>query len=149
MKNLLSASVPSRLHRHITSAVVALGLGLGMVAATPTPAHAAIPMTGCFLPARATTPLASLDGMPVQIRSWSNGVERYVKTVYLINYCATWDVPDDLQGSYVRMYMDFRVVSATYQLRWRGESPWYGLNYQRSYSLGVNLAYCVTGCFMY
>ena len=150
MKNPLSASAPSRLRRHLTSGLVALGIAVGMVAATPTRADAASFVIGCFLPARATTPAHSLEGMPVEIRAWHNGQEYYVKTVYLgANHCASWDVPANLQGYYLRVYMDFRVTSATYQLRWRGESPWWGLPGQGRYSLGVNPANCVTGCFMY
>lgn len=146
-----SVSIPAagRLRRQITSTVVALSIAAGMVAATSTPAHAASFVVGCFLPATAATPAHSLENFPVQIHAWYNGLTYHVKTVWLgANHCASWDVPVHLRGYPLIMVLDHRFGDASYQAHWIGLSPWAEAGDGR-YPLGINPAYCRTGCFMW
>jgi hypothetical protein len=144
--NLLSASAISRLRRQITSALVTFSMAAGLVAVTPTPADAASFVIGCFVPAR---PGYSLEGFPVQIHAYANGLTYYVKTVWLgANHCASWEVPFHLRGYSLTMVLDYRFGDALYQAHWIGLSPWAEPGDLR-YSLGVNYAYCRTGCSMY
>ena len=147
VKNPLSASAISRLRRHIGGVLVTLGLAGGMVAATPAPADAASFVIGCFIPA---VQGQSLVGAPVEVYAYYNKQAYYLTTVRLsASHCATWDVPVHLRGYQLGMYMDYRYGTATFQVRWIGTSPWLAEPGEGRYSLGANLAYCVTGCFMY
>jgi hypothetical protein len=146
VKNPLSASAISRLRRHIGGVLVTIGLAAGMVAATPTPADAASLVIGCFIPNAAGY---SLHEMPVNIYAYHNNVAYYLTTVKMSNHCATWNVPAHLRGYHLGMTLDFRVNSPTYQLRWFGESQYWAVPGEDVAFLGINVAYCRTGCFMY
>lgn len=150
MMNALSASAPSRLRRLITSALVTLGIAAGMVAVTPTPAHAASFVMGCFVPARVTNPAHDLTGFPIQVHAYYNGSTYLVAIVRLdADHCARYEVPAHLRGFHLTMMLDYRFGDAFYQQHWLGLSPWWAEPGDGYSPLGINAAYCRTGCFVY
>ena len=150
MMNPLSASANSRLGRQITGVLVTLGIAAGMVAFTSTPAQAASFVIGCFVPAKATNPAHNLAGFPVQIHAYYNGSTYFVDIARLdADHCARYEVPAHLRGYSLTMMLDHRFGDAFYQQHWIGLSPWWAEPGEGRYSLGINAAYCRTGCFVY
>jgi hypothetical protein len=121
-----------------------------MVAATSTPAHAASYVVGCFVPAKVTVPAHNLTGFPIQIHAYYNGSTYLVDIAWLdADHCARYEVPADLRGFHLTMMLDHRFGDAYYQQHWIGLSAWWAKPGDGYAPLGINAAYCRTGCSVY
>jgi hypothetical protein len=94
--------------KKFTSLLVAASLSLGMIAATPTPAHAASQVSGCFRHYRGGT--GNLVGVTVQLQAATvYGWVAAASTTLGPTGCVTWNIAPDLQGYHLRIVANHRV----------------------------------------